>query len=275
MNRYFVRFPGFRRKALTLSYDDGVLQDRKLIEIMDRYGIKGTFNLNGGTFCDIDYRGSHERLNKEEAVKLYKDSGHEVAVHGFRHPFLDEMPEGSAAWEIVKDREILEEIFGGIVRGCAYPMGTFDDEVVSTLRQCGIAYARRVGSSRSFDIPKDWLRLQGTCRNVDPDLFDICDRFLDLKPTYGPKLFYMWGHSYEFDRDNGWQIIEDFCRKMGGQEDIWYATNIEIYDYLEAARRIRSTADSNRLYNPTCTPVYLKVDRDRLVRLEPGEMTDI
>ena len=275
LNRYLIRYPGFKAKALTLSYDDGVIQDKKLIEIMDRYGIKGTFNLNGGSYRDVDYRSANTRLTQEEAVALYKNSGHEVAVHGFRHPFLDEMPNGSAAWEIMKDRETLEEIFGGIIRGSAYPMGTYDDDVVATMKQCGIVYARGVKVTHSFQIPKDWLRLEGTYRNVDPELMSICDRFLQLSPAYGPKLFYMWGHSYEFDRENGWEIIEEFCKKMGGHDDIWYATNIEIYDYLEAARRIRATANSNRLYNPTATTLYLKVDKERFTVLEPGAMIDL
>lgn len=275
LNRFFVRYPGFKAKALTLSYDDGVFQDIKLMEIMNRYGIRGTFNINSGSFVDVDYRSPRRRLNEEEAVKLYKNSGHEVAVHGLRHPFFDEQPVGCVAWEVMKDREILERVFGGIIRGCAYPMGTYDDEVVETLKHCGIAYARAVRVTGNFNIPKDWYRLEGTCRNKDPNLMSICDRFLNLQVPYAPKLFYMWGHSYEFDEDNGWEIIEEFCRKMGGHEDIWYATNIEIHDYLEAAKQLRASADSCRLYNPSALTIYLKVDKDRYMKLEPGEMADI
>jgi len=52
MSKLFVRFPGFRDKAVTLSYDDGVRQDKRLISIMQKYGLKGTFNINSGQFSD-------------------------------------------------------------------------------------------------------------------------------------------------------------------------------------------------------------------------------
>ena len=103
----------------------------------------------------------------------------------------------------------------------------------------------------------------------------ICNRFLQLKPVYGPKLFSMWGHSYEFDEPNGWETIEAFCEKMGGHEDIWYATNIEIYDYLDAAERIRSSVDGRRIYNPTATSLYLQVGKDDHVLLEPDAVLEI
>ncbi len=51
MSGIFMRFPGGRKKALTLSYDDGVEQDRRLMQIMDAHGLKGTFNLNSGEYA--------------------------------------------------------------------------------------------------------------------------------------------------------------------------------------------------------------------------------
>ncbi|MEJ0000406.1 MAG: hypothetical protein WDO13_15365 [Verrucomicrobiota bacterium] len=57
------------------------------------------------------------------------------------------------------------------------------------------------------------------------------------------RLLYVWGHSYEFDRDKNWELIEQFGAKVGGRDDIWYATNIEIVDYCEALRRVEFSAD--------------------------------
>lgn len=42
-------YPNGLEKALTFSYDDGRVFDRKLVEIFNRYGVKGTFHLNSGT----------------------------------------------------------------------------------------------------------------------------------------------------------------------------------------------------------------------------------
>jgi len=275
MNRFFVLFPGFRKKALTLSYDDGVVQDRGLLALMERWGIKGTFNLNSGFYDGEELRSKNMRIPLEQAVSLYRESGQEVAVHSRTHPFLESLPAGVAAWELIKDRELLEAAFGGIIRGMAYPMGTYSDDLVATVKQGGIAYARAVRVTRNFELPKDRYRWECTCRNKDPELMAICDRFLQLKPVYGPKLFSMWGHSYEFDEPNGWETIEAFCEKMGGHEDIWYATNIEIFDYLDAAERIRSSVDGRRIYNPTATSLYLQVGKDDHVLLEPDAVLEI
>lgn len=269
MNRYFIRYPGFRKKALTLSYDDGVVQDARLIQILDRHGIKATFNLNGCNYAAQPPRQERPALTRAEALALYGNSGHEVAVHGYAHPFLEQLPQGGAAWEIVRDREILEEMFGGILRGMAYPMGTFDDDTVETARLCGIAYARTTRVTHGFALPKDWLRLEATCHHKDPALPDLCRRFLEEDVRWVPKLFFLWGHSYEFDEQDNWDVIETFCDVVGNHPEIWYATNGEIHDYLEAARQIRSTVNGSRIFNPTATPLCLEVYGENLL-LPPG-----
>ena len=139
----YMRFPEGKFFALTLSYDDGVEQDAKLIEILDKHGIKATFNLNSGKYAPegtVYPEGRiHRPMTKAAATELYLNSGHEVAVHTHTHPWLEQLPAGVAAYEVIKDRENLEEQFGCIVRGMAYPYGTYSDGVVDTLRSCGIA----------------------------------------------------------------------------------------------------------------------------------------
>jgi len=277
MNRIFVRYPGFKRKALTLSYDDGVMQDRRFIEIIDKAGLKCTFNLNGHNLVEKSPCGninfSRSAIGREEAPELYKN--HEVAVHGFLHPWLDRMPAGNAAWEIVKDREILEEVFGKIIRGMAYPMGgTQSDGLVGTLRSCGIQYARTTHASFGFEIPEDWLRLSPTLYHLDERREELTEKFLDMEVAdyMQVKLFYMWGHTYEFDETADWNVITEFAKEAGGREDIWYATNGEIVTYLEASKQMTASMDGRILYNPTVTPIWLEAYHTGEKKvLEPGE----
>jgi len=269
-NRYYVRYPGYLKKALTLSYDDGVVQDIRLMEIMNKHGIRGSFNLNSIGYTTEPPTEGSRRMGREQALEVYANSCHEVAVHGYSHPFLEQLPAGNAAWEIVRDREELEAMFGGIIRGMAYPMGTYNDDVVATLRQCGIVYSRICTPTFGFDLPKDWLRLQPTCHHKVPELPELCRKFLDLNVRWGSKLFYLWGHSYEFDDNDNWNVIEQFCETMGGHEDIWYCTTIELYDYLEAAGRIQSSINGTVLYNPTAVTLWLDTMIGE-VQLHPGE----
>lgn len=263
--RNTLRFPGFKLRAVTLSYDDGSLHDKRLIEIMRKYGLKGTFNINSGLF---DPNGRW-RMSLEESKKLYLSNGMEVAVHGYNHIYLNEVDSARATFEILKDREELESIFGGVIQGMAYAYGKYNDNVVQILKDCGIKYSRTVISTEDFVIPEDFLRMPTTCHHNNPKLFELVDNFLapegDRHWQNSPRLFYLWGHSFEFDRNNDWNVIEEFAKKVGNREDIWYATNMEIYDYVTAYDRLEYSVDGKTVYNPSCIDVYLNYYGDNVI----------
>ena len=263
MADFWMLFPGGLYKALTLSYDDGVEQDVRLLGIMQKHGLKGTFNLNAGLFAPegtVYPAGQiHRRMTQKACVELFKDSGQEVAIHAFYHGSLPELPPAHAVWQVVHDKEALENLFGRIIRGMAYPFGTYDPAFTQTLRDCGVAYARTVESTHRFAIPNDWLTLPATCHHKDPELMNLARRFAEGKP-YRPQLFYLWGHSYEFEADNNWHVIEEFARYMGNREDIWYATNIQIHDYVQAWRSMHVSVDGRRLYNPSAITLWAAIN---------------
>ena len=263
MANLFLRFPGGKIKTLTLSYDDGVEQDEKLVDIMVKYGLKGTFNLNSGVYAaegTVYPAGQiHRRMPKSRIDKLYVQNGMEVAVHGYTHPFLEQLPINRATYEVLQDRMTLERQFNQIIRGMAYPYGTYNDEVVDALKACGIAYCRTIISSENFDLPKDWLRLEATCHHDNPRLMELADKFVNTcHPCGCPWMFYLWGHSYEFEEHNNWNVIEEFAKKVSGKDDIWYATNIEVFDYVHAFNELRFNTDMTFCYNPTATDLWFE-----------------
>ena len=262
METTFMRFPQGRKKALTLSYDDGVEQDIQLMSIMDAHGIKGTFNLNSGQFSPegtVYPQGHiHRRMTEKQVLALYANSGHEVAVHGMTHPFLEQLPLPSAVHEVLEDRNRLEQLFGTVIRGMAYPFGTYSDALVEGLRVAGIAYSRTVECTENFAIPTDWLRLKATCHHNTPNLTALADRFVNETPSSSPWLFYLWGHSYEFEAQDNWEVIERFCDTVGNRQEIWYATNIEIYDYTEAYHCLQFSVDASLAHNPTALSLWLE-----------------
>ena len=271
MSSLFMRFPGGKDRVFTMSYDDGVEQDIKLMEIMDKNGLKGTFNINAGLFAEegtVYPKGHiHRRMTLDQVKNLYIGSGHEVAIHGLTHPFLEQLPDARMVYEIIEDRRRLEGIFGCTIRGSAYPFGTTSDAVVTALKAAGIVYSRTVVSSGNFDISDDWLRLSATCKHTDPGLMELADEFLNQVKRRKPKMFYLWGHSYEFETDNNWGIIESFAEKIGGYDDVWYATNIEIFDYITAYKQLRFGVDMKFVENPTATDLYfIRNDKDYMVK---------
>lgn len=269
----FIRFPNGLKKALTLSYDDGVEQDRELIRILDEYGIRATFNLNSGCFAPegtVYAPGTiHRRMSKSAVQALYGQGNHEVSAHCLTHASLTELTPDQIAQEALQDRANLEEMFGVLVRGMAYPFGTYNDKAVEVLGNCGVAYCRTVNSTHRFEIPSDWLRLHPTCHHNDPQLMNLCDRFLTDTVPFGSELFYLWGHAYEFEANDNWQLIIDFCKKMAGHEDIWYATNIDIVNYINAARRLVFSVNNTRVWNPTSTDVWVELN-GKLLKVPAG-----
>lgn len=259
MARIYPRFPGGLSHALTLSYDDGVETDRRLIDIMRAHGLKGTFNINAGCFAPegtVYPAGTiHRRMPRSDCLALYRDSGMEVALHGYRHAWLPYLPRTEMLEEIARDRRELETMFGTLVRGGAYAYGAYNDDAVDVLRTCGIVYCRTCHESHSLNLPLDWLRLAPTCHHNDPKLFELLDTFLSTAPDR-PFLFYLWGHSYEFESHDNWQRIEEFAERAGCRDDVWYATNVEIYDYMDAYHRLRFSLDGSFVYNPTATTAW-------------------
>lgn len=258
-----MRLKDGKLKVLTLSYDDGVVQDIRLIEIMDKYGLKGTFNINSGKYLPEDAvrEKFYGRLKLSEALKLYTNSDHEIAVHGFNHTFLEKSDTSEMIYEIMEDRRTIESHFGKIARGMAYPFGTYSDEVIDVLKKCQIAYARTVESTYSFDFPKNWLMLHPTCHHNCEMLDELIKKFVETENMFGnAEMFYLWGHSYDFDNIDNWNVIEKFAEYAGGHEHIWYATNIEIYDYVKAYESLQTSYDKKIIHNPSATDVWFEIN---------------
>lgn len=272
-----MRFPHDLAKALTLSYDDAVEQDVRLIDIMKQHGLKGTFNINSSQYIAEDFvyppeKKWGQRMPRAKATALYGQDGIEPALHALSHPRLETLPAAQVAYEIIKDRENLEEQFGHIVRGMAYPYGTYSDEVVRVLRDCGIVYCRTTKATRQFDLPTEWLTLHPTCHHADPTLPELTRKFVEqtLPDDRQPWMFYLWGHAYEFNSADNWEVIESFAQQIGGKQDIWYATNIEIYEYVESFHRLVYSLDMKLIHNPTATPLWFIIDHKHY-HIAPGE----
>ena len=285
MRYRLLRFPEGKIKAVTFSYDDGCRADIRLSQLLSKRGLKGTFNLNS-SFFGKDSNSWH--LTAEEIKTNIIDKGHEIAVHGNEHKANGNVRLIEGISDVLSCRLALEETFDTIVRGMAYPdtgicrvhNGTTLNDIENYLKSLDIVYSRTLGEiNDSLDLPENWYQWMPTAHHNDEEVFELVDRFVSYKvPDYlatrHPKLFYLWGHAYEFDEKNNWERMEQICDKLSGKEDTWYATNIEIYEYVEAYLSLVFSADSNRIYNPTCKKIWFEVDGEPY-SIEPGETLKI
>ena len=244
----FNVFPGGKKRCVTFSYDDGCDNDARLIELFNRYGMKGTFHLNG-----INYLGYSDAQLKEVG-KLYE--GHEISCHTYSHCYPTLMQDQSVVTEIMEDRRVLEKIAGYPMVGLSYPAGSCSEHVAQVLSSCGMKYGRTTKSTHDFLMPRSFMLWHPTCHHDDPRLMELADTFLAEGKRPVPKLFYLWGHSFEFEEKDNWHVIEEFFKRIAGREDVWYATNIQVYDYKQAFDQLIWNVDCTKVYNPTATDLW-------------------
>lgn len=267
----FMCYPGGLRKAVTFSYDDGCEDDLRLVELFNKYGIKGTFNINSHRL--INGNG----ISVNDAKRMIAE-GHEIAVHGKFHKANGISRPIDGIRDVLTCREELEGVLGKIIRGMAYPdtgitnfsNGTDYDTVRRYLRDLGIVYSRTLGGDNNrFELPTDWYAWMPSFHHNNPEAQRFIDEFLklDLENNYQairhPRLLYIWGHAYEFTSNDNWALIEDICRKIGGRSDIWYAANIEIYEYVNAYNSLIWSADGKTVYNPTLYEIFFADSNER------------
>ena len=278
MRYRFMRFPEGKSKTVTLSYDDGCVQDKRFSDVITACGMKCTFNLMS------DELKAGKRLTGEDVNEYILSRGHEVVVHGYFHRAEGALRPIEGIRDVLDCRMELERKYGRIIRGMAYPdtgvsilsNGATYASVKNYLTELDIVYARTGGNHNRFYLPEDWHRWEPNAHHNNKKLFEYIDEFLkiDLSKEYRalrmPRLFYMWGHSYEFDTDNNWERLDDICARLSGKEDIWYATNIEIYDYVKAYNSLVYSADGTVIYNPTLYTLWFDTDGE-LGSIKPGE----
>ncbi|NOU62654.1 polysaccharide deacetylase family protein [Paenibacillus sp. LMG 31461] len=243
MPKIMMAFPQGKHKVVTMSYDDGQTADIKLVEVFNKFGIRGTFHLNSGML------GTDGRISEKEVAELY--GGHEVSAHTLTHPTIARCPK----------EQIIEEIF-------EYPNGSYSKTIIEMLPYLGVEYARTAQSTGQFAMPDDLLAWRPTCHH-NSDLMNVAETFVNLNKTQYLYMLYVWGHSYEFDQDNNWSLIENFCEFIGNRLDIWYATNMEIVDYLKAFQNLKFAASCQFVYNPSALSVWLQVD-NQIIEVRGG-----
>lgn len=260
-------FPKGKSKALILSYDDGCVQDRQLVKLMNKYDLIGTFHLNANKLGTANY------LVKDEIQKLFK--GHEVSVHTFNHPGLTKLSIEEIQYEIVEDRKELERLVKYPVRGMAYPFGNYNDTVIDVISKLGIEYARTVDDTYGFGIPENFLKWHPTMHqfskaywkandplqdSIEINLFyKTIDSFLQTKDL---AVLDIWGHSWEMGSDaKKWTETERFFQVLSHQSDVYYCKQIDLVDYIQAFRNLRFSMNNTMVFNPSALMVFFRYNK--------------
>lgn len=235
-------YPNGKAKAFNVTYDDGVLQDVRFVELLNKYNLKGTFNLNS-RLIENEFEWEHEngcvvkRLSKDQVVSLYQ--GHEIASHSLTHPYMDNLSESGILYELQSDKTNLERLFSKEVKGFAVPFDYYSDLIEKCVKQAGFSYARISEESRSFTPQTDYFKWKATVFHTDSNLKELTQQF--IKSDKELAFFQIVGHSYDLDIENMWDKIERIFKEIAQQKDILPMTTIEIIEYLKAMNQAEIT----------------------------------
>jgi hypothetical protein len=212
------------------------------------------------------------KMEEELDVIRKRYEGHEISCHTVNHGWLDKMPLVSIINEVMEDRRILENLAGYPVTGMSYPSGAYNRISVDVLRACGIVYSRTtVNAQPSHEFPEDYLIWDPTCHHKDIDKF--IDSFIsNLDSQWHRPLFYIWGHAYEFRTEEDWERMEAFVSRLAEHKDkIWFATNIDIYNYVKAQRSLVVSADESMIHNPSAIDVWVEKNKTEVIMIPAGK----
>ena len=263
-------YPDGKAKAFNVTYDDGVLQDIRFVELLNKYNLKGTFNLNSG-LMENEFEWIHEngcvvkRLSKNKAVSLYQ--GHEIASHTLTHPYMDNLSESEILYELQSDKANLEELFGREIKGFAFPFDYYSELIESCVKQCGFEYARISEERHSFVSQNDYYKWKATVFHTDATLKELTHQF--IKTNEELALFQIIGHSYDLDIEDVWDRIESIFIEIASQKDILPMTTIEIIEYLKAMNQTEIT--DSYIINNSNISLWFSVKRNTF-ELKPFEM---
>lgn len=244
------------RKFFTVSFDDGLEQDKITLELMRKYGIKGTFNLNSGLLgqkSDIKYMGKYgmantekgphrwslwkyasaDRIPEDEIQQVY--AGMELCTHSVHHADLSKLTGDVLKAELLNDRGALQKYSDIPVVGHAFPFGRTSAETEQLLKENGFLYARAVTSEknkRNFAFPDNPMNFNPTCWHIEPDIEKLLDEFIAAEPGEEDMLFFLWGHGYEFDFASLKGLRNTYERmfdKVACHDEIIKCTNAEAF----------------------------------------------
>jgi len=254
-----------------MSYDDGLIEDIRLIRLFDDNKIIGTFNLNSELLSTTKIWQQQngpaivaKYVSKDSLLLIYKN--HEIAAHSSTHKDFRNLSDSEILKEVATDIDNLNKLTKRKIVSMAYPFGNSNQHIAELLSNTGLTNARTVVDSHTFNLPDTFLLWHPTCH--DSKALDLINEYLELNDN-NLSVFYIWGHSWEFNDAKRWSDFSKFCEKIGNREDIWYVGCGDFIDYQIALKRLIITGKS--ITNPIDNKeIWFK--QDGIIKvLKPGK----
>lgn len=206
-------------KIVSLSFDDGTIYDVKFVQILNKYGLKATLNLNSALDDFVWYYQDGqpiERLHLRQVKDIY--NGHEVASHSLTHPYFSTLTDAEVVHQVKADVENLTNIFGYPIVGFAFPFHDQTEHNIQTVKDnVDLSYIRYSHLNEST-THQDRYHIHLNAFYDDADIYQKLQQFKNSEQADG--LFVIVGHAYEFEVKNHWDKIEQLLAWLANDDQL-------------------------------------------------------
>ena len=222
-------------RYLVLSFDDGPTEDIRFIELLNKYNISATLNLNSGLENFVWYYNNSipiTRIKFNENLHLYDN--HEIASHTINHPCLTDLSEQELIHQVKDDVISLENIFKRKITSFAVPFTSCNKREIDIIKNNTPIKQIRLSKFKQkydFSIPKDNFHFECNSYYNDPEIYNQIEAF--SKNTLDKSIFIIVGHSYEFNVLNEWDKIENLLKYIAS------FNSFEVLTFSEAVEKLK------------------------------------
>lgn len=210
-------------RYVVLTFDDGTIYDQRFIELLNKYNLPCSFNLNAGLDDFVWYYENNkpiQRLKLDQVKDLYIN--HEVCSHSFTHPHMTELSKEEVIKQVLSDVERLEQVFGRNITTFAFPFHDWNDDVIETIVNNTNIKNIRVSKLSNDYLPLDRYHIHLNAFYDEEGIYDKLEEY--SKNNLENSLFTIVGHSYEFEVNNDWDKIENLLKYLSLKKDIVVTT---------------------------------------------------
>lgn len=211
---------------ISFTWDDGALEDLKLIDFSLRYNIPGMFF--------IPAKNPERRVLPKDKIKFIIKAGFEIGAHTFSHVYLTSINPEAASQEIISGKIYLEQLTGKEISHFCFPGGKYDRHLVleakkhfvtaRTAHTCSLPVQGSFlikPSFHFFDRGKLSLVVNSIRNNISifrsivpfigtADYFEILKSSIKvLAYSKEEHRLIVWGHSWEIEEFGLWKKLEE------------------------------------------------------------------
>lgn len=234
---------------ITFSFDDNHKLNLKVADLFEEFGFKATFYINR------NITPKHPPPMEEDEIKNLFDRGFEIGSHTLAHPVLTTIELDKELWNEIKgSKDYLEKLTGAKIYGFCYPKGSFNDKVINYVQLAGYRYGRIIGEGCTANpdnpyiivptiqiynkVQRRYLRFKKRLIKKEPysisgDWKRSCLLFMKRaeKSSFEKNrdiIIHIWGHSWEVDKQNLWEDLEELLEKINNS-NLTSVTNNKAY----------------------------------------------